>query len=119
MKNVNYAGWLWEDSEHSLNRAKERGGWNRKKALKMMELARKRGITSEECTWSLDRKFLDSRTDEDTIAVAYNGYCFIMERETMNCITMYKLPKHFGKKKTFYKATSKCKQVNRFEEAYC
>ena len=53
MSNTNYSGWLWEDSKHSVNRAKERAGMNRKKALKMMELARKRGITSDECKWSL------------------------------------------------------------------
>ena len=92
---------------------------SRKKALKMMELARKRGITSEECRWSLDKKYLESRSDADVIAVAFNGYCFIMERSTMNCITMYRLPKRFGKKKTFYKTTTKCSQKNMYETAYC
>lgn len=119
MSNTNYSGWLWEDSKHSVNRAKERAGMNRKKALKMMELARKRGITSDECKWSLDKKFLGSRSDANTIAVAFNGYCFIMERATMNCITMYRLPKHFGKKKTFYKTTAKCSQRNEYEAVYC
>lgn len=119
MSNTNYSGWLWEDSKHSVNRAKERAGMNRKKALKMMELARERGITSDECKWSLDKKFLESRSDADTIAVAFNGYCFIMERGTMNCITMYRLPKHFGKKKTFYKTNAKCSQKNTYEAVYC
>lgn len=118
MEDINYSGWLREDSVHSINRAKERTRMNRKKALKMMEMAKKRGITSEECTWSLDKKFLECRSDADTVAVAYNGYCFIMERGTMNCITMYKLPKHFGKKKTFYSVSGKCRQDNCYETTY-
>ena len=36
-------------------------------------------------------------------AIAYNGFCFIFDRETNTCITMYGLPPYFGKKKTFYK----------------
>lgn len=103
MEGINNSGWLTEDSVHSYNRAKERGGMSRKKAFKMMSLARERGITSESCRWSLDRNFLARRTNEVSLAIAYNGYCFIMDRMTMNCITIYPLPKHFGKKKTFYK----------------
>lgn len=117
MDRIIYSGWLEEDSIHSINRAKERSGLNRKKALKMMELAKKRGITFEECKWSIDRKYLENRTDENALAIAYNGYCFIMDRDTMNCITMYKLPKTFGKK-TFYRESS-CKRVSGLEYAYC
>ncbi len=95
--------WTEENSYHSINRAKERAGLNRKKAEKMMSLARGRGIGYEDCKWSLDRQFLISRTTDTTVALAYNGYCFIFDRDTCNCITMYLLPKSFGKKKTFYK----------------
>ena len=118
MEGMNYCGWLMEDSKHSLNRAKERTGMNRKKALKMMELAKQRGITSEDCKWSLDRNFLECRTNDTAVAIAYNGFCFIMDRDTMNCITMYQLPKHFGKKKTFYKDSYGSRQASLYEAAY-
>ncbi|MCR5799217.1 MAG: hypothetical protein K6G69_04000 [Lachnospiraceae bacterium] len=99
MSNDYRCGWLEKDTRHSINRAKERAGLNEKRAIKMMSLARKRGITSENCTWSIDRKFLESRSNQDQVAVAYNGYCYILDRLTMNCLTLYRLPKHFGKKK--------------------
>ena len=118
MDGVLYSGWLEEDSKHSINRAKERAGLNKKKALKMMDLARTRGITSEDCTWSLDRTFLESRTSDEALAVAFNGYCFILDRTTMNCITMFKLPKRFGQKKTFYSESSR-RTVSYYEQAYC
>ena len=98
----NISGWLLEDSNHSYRRAKERAGLNKKRATKMMELAKHRGITSEGCRWSDDRKFLESRTNDEAIAMAFNGYCFIFERMTMNCITLFALPRCFGKKKTYY-----------------
>ncbi|MDD3139928.1 MAG: hypothetical protein PHX08_13265 [Lachnospiraceae bacterium] len=69
-----YEGWLMEDSRHSMMRAKERAGLNRKRAIKMMELARHRGITSGNCKWSCDRRFLESKSSDTTIAVAFNGY---------------------------------------------
>ena len=102
MMNNTYLQWEEENTYHSINRAKERAGLNRKKAEKMMDLARSRGIGFEDCKWSLDRMFLLNRTNDVALAIAYNGYCFIFNRESADCITMYPLPKHFGKKKTFY-----------------
>lgn len=95
-------GWLEEDSWTSITRAKELAGLNRKRAVKMMDLARARGITSDQCKWSSDRRYLENRSTEKKVAVAFNGYCFIMERASMNCITIQRLPKDFGRKKTCY-----------------
>lgn len=91
------------NSCHSYIRAKQRAGLNRKKAERMIDLARKRGIESNECSWSLDKKFLDRKSDVYTRAVAYNGFCFIFDRNSYECVTIFPLPKYFGKKKTFYK----------------
>lgn len=96
-------GWLEEDSWTSIARAKDIAGLNRKRAIKLMDLARERGITSDQCRWSADRQFLERRTTEKKVALAFNGYCFIMERASMNCITIQKLPKYFGRKKTYYR----------------
>lgn len=111
-----YVGWLEEDSEHSLKRAKERASLNRKRALRMIDCARTRGVRSEDCKWSIDRKFLDSRSSSEVEAVAYNGYCFILDRTTMNCITLFPLPKDFGKKKTYYTEEHRKSKFLRIEQ---
>lgn len=113
-----YAQWTDENTYHSINRAKERAGLNRKKAEKMMQLARERGIGFEDCRWSIDRNFLLMRTNESCKAIAYNGYCFIFDMETCNCITMYPLPRSFGRKKTFYNNTGNKRNIYRYELAY-
>ena len=71
---------------------------------------------AEACRWSLDRSYLSKRTDEAVVAIAYNGYCFIFDRKNYACITLYELPKWFGKKKVFYYADKTEKIV--FEEDY-
>ncbi len=117
MDGVLYSGWLEEDTKHSISRAKERAGYNRKKAVKMMDLARTRGVRSEECRWSVDRKFLESKSDEQVVAVAFNGFCFVLDRDTMHCITMFSLPKCFGQKKTYYKSNDKKRYLENFDRS--
>ncbi len=95
------------NSCHSYIRAKQRAGLNRKRAERMIDLARKRGIESDECSWAIDKRFLDRKSDVYTKAVAYNGYCFIFDRNSYECVTIFPLPKCFGKKKTFYKSSCK------------
>lgn len=74
MDGILFSGWLEEDSKHSLDRAKERAGLNEKRARKMMDLARQRGIRSEDCHWAVDKIYLQSRSDQDVEAIAYNGF---------------------------------------------
>ena len=104
MNTFNFSEEYVFNSCHSYKRAKERAGLPRKRAERMIELARTRGMEYTDCSWSIDKHFLERKSDEETKAVAYNGYCFILNRETLACITMFALPKHFGKKKTFYGA---------------
>lgn len=106
-----------ENTYHSYVRAKERAGLSRKRAERLMELAKYRGIGYEDCKWRMDKNYLMNRTDERSKAVAYNGYCFILDSETLECITMYSLPRHFGKKKTFYGTESR-NEIFEYEEAY-
>lgn len=94
------------DTVHCISRAKERAGLSSHKAKRFIELARQRGIRSTDCRWSLDRKYLEEKSNERIEALAYNGFCFIMERDTKKCITIFKLPKRFGKKKTFYSSNN-------------
>ena len=105
-----------ENTYHSYVRAKERAGLGRKRAERLMELAKYRGIGYEDCKWRMDKNYLMNRTDERSRAVAYNGYCFILDSETLECITMYSLPRHFGKKKTFFESGNR--NCFEYEEAY-
>lgn len=99
--------YLYGCTKHCLKRAKQRMGLNEKKALRVIDNARKRGIKSSECHWSSDRHFLERKSGEDVCAIAYNGFCFIMERENLCCITVIELPKYFGRKKMYYRKKAK------------
>lgn len=98
---------------HSLERAKERMGMNKKVAIKQIRLALERGKTFEEFT-SWEKNYLGKEAYGNCRAVAYNGYCYIFNDKDY-CVTMYPLPIWFGKKKHFdgknriknYKAYSK------------
>ena len=84
---------------HSLDRAKERLGMNKKVAIKQIRLALERGKTSEEFS-SWERNFLGKEAYDGCKAIAYNGYCYIFNDMDI-CVTMYPLPVWFGKKKHF------------------
>jgi len=84
---------------HSLDRAKERIGCNEKAADKQFRLAIERGKTYEDFT-SWEQKYLAKEAYDGCVAVAYNGYCYIVN-ELGFCVTVYQLPAWFGKKKHF------------------
>ena len=93
---------------HYINRSKSRGGINSKRATRMAELAWRRGCRTNECRWSEDRKYLLKKSNEEIEAIAYNGFCFLFSKSDLKCITVYKLPKDFGRKKTkYYKVKTK------------
>lgn len=93
---------LW--TEHYIERSKERLGVNAKRALKLAKLAWERGIRSGNCRWSVDRRFLEQKSGVEKEAIAFNGFCYIFHRsnKSVNCITVFRLPKDFGKKKSRY-----------------
>ena len=84
---------------HSLERAKQRAGLNERRAYKMIDLALTRGKTAASFK-SRERDYLENATQADRVAVAYNNYCYIFS-DAGRCLTMYPLPKWFGKKKHF------------------
>lgn len=100
---MNYNNTEIQDTYHYFVRAKERGGLKQRRAQRMIDLARERGKRSNECRWSVDKQYLACRNDSDKEAIAYNGYCFIISKDTGSCITLYPLPADFGKKKSRYK----------------
>lgn len=84
---------------HSIIRAKERLGYNEKNALKQINRALERGKTADDFT-SWERNYLQNEGSENTYAIAYNNFCYIVGADGV-CVTMYALPTWFGKKKHF------------------
>ncbi len=91
-------------TDHCAERAKERIGIKKKKKTeRLVHLALERGVTAETCKRSADRKFLEDRSRNNTQAIAFNGCCYIMDKETLSCVTIYKLPNWFGKSNPWQK----------------
>ena len=86
-------------SFHSIERAKERIGYNKRNAERQIDRAIARGKTAEHFS-SWERKFLHGECSESATAIAYDNFCYIIS-ETGVCKTLYPLPAWFGKKKHF------------------
>ena len=86
-------------SFHSVERTKERAGLNDKAAERQIARAMKNGKCAEAFT-SWERNYLENEAHDDCFAVAYAGYCYIVNADGF-CVTMYALPSWFGKKKRF------------------
>ena len=70
-----------------------------KRANKMIALALERGKTADDFT-SWEREYLKGESKGDSIAIAYNNFCYIVNKNGF-CVTLYPLPAWFGKKKQF------------------
>jgi hypothetical protein len=101
---------------HSIVRSKERLGLNERRAEKTIQLAIERGKDYTEFNSSRERKYLEQHTDSEVYAVAYNGYCYIINN-TGFCITVYELPEWFGKKKQ-YDGKTKIKNMKAYYRNY-
>ncbi len=86
-------------TKHSVVRMKDRLGVNERKAKKRISDAIKRGLRAEAFS-SWERSFLTKEAHGDCTALAYNGYCYIVNDDNI-CVTLYPLPAWFGKKKHF------------------
>ena len=85
---------------HSLERAKERLGFNRKYAERFIETAIQRGQTAGDYNTSNERKWLERHSQYGCRAIAYNGRCLIVSEDEA-CITIYDLPRWFGQSKRY------------------
>lgn len=86
-------------SIHSLNRAKQRAGLNEKVAERQIARAMRDGKCADAFT-SWEKSYLEKEGYDDCTAIAYAGYCYIVNSKGF-CVTMYPLPVWFGKKKRF------------------
>lgn len=84
---------------HSIQRAHERTRYKGKAAIRFIENGIERGKTAQEFTQK-EREYLESVSHNDCIAKAYNGFCFIIT-ESGICVTLYELPKWFGKRRYY------------------
>lgn len=86
-------------TKHSIERAKERIGANRKRAERIIGNALERGKGAEEFS-SIEKEYLAKESSYGCTAIAYGSFCFIIN-ESGKCVTEYRLPKYFGKKKLY------------------
>lgn len=84
---------------HSIERAKKRMGINEKKANRVITNAVEKGKRVEDLS-SWERNYIGHEAKGDVNAIAFNGYCYIVNEDGF-CVTMYKLPKWFDKKKHY------------------
>lgn len=110
---------------HGVDRMKDRCNMkNQRSAVKSIRLALMRGKRAEDCT-SWERSYLSNEAYADCVAIAYNGFCYIINSKGQ-CVTVYPLPAWFGKKKHFdgkerirdYKKYCKNNAVYQEQQAY-
>ena len=87
-------------TKHSLIRAKERLNLNSKSAKKLISQAINRGIALDNYTTCMEKTFLKHSLANNCHTKVYNGFCYIFNENDI-CVTMYKLPSWFNKKKQF------------------
>lgn len=100
---------------HGLERFKERVGVKSiKEAEHLASVVMERGDTFKDCSYRIDREFLQGRTKGRQVAYAYNGFCYIVDTKKQMVITVYQLPKSFGKRKKEYyeKDNKKYNRIN-------
>ena len=85
---------------HGMERMKERHGVKNEKSVnKLVALASERGKRAEDCT-SWERTYLYAHSCDSCVAIAYGEYCYIIGDNNI-CITIFRLPIWFGKKKQY------------------
>ena len=82
---------------HSVMRAKQRFGYNRKTAEHLIRNAIERGKTAEDFRTGKEREWIEQCCSEGIGAAIYNGFCFILTDEK-KCVTLYRVPYWFGKR---------------------
>ena len=96
---------------HSIERANERTRFNGKTAIRFIENGIERGKTADEFTQK-ESKYLASLARDNCVAKVYNGFCLIVS-ELGVCVTIYKLPEWFGKKR-YYDGKKRVRNVKNY-----
>ena len=90
-------------TKHSIKRARQRLGCNKKGAERIVALALERGQDYNSFS-DRERKYLEERSKyaTNTFCVYYNGAIYVFS-DSGFCITVLNSPKWFGKTKYYYK----------------
>ena len=102
-------------TNHSIQRASERTRYNGKSAIRFIENGIERGKTADDFNQE-ERRYLTNCAQGNCIAKAYNGFCLIIS-EQGECITIYRLPDWFGKKR-LYSAKSRIRNIKHYAETH-
>ena len=102
-------------SRHSLERAKERLGFNRKYAASIIENGIQRGQAACSFRVGAEREWLEKRSQNGCQALVYNGLCIIVSPNG-NCVTVYELPPWFGKKVRFDHRNRRIRNCVRYQK---
>lgn len=87
-------------TRHSIERAKERYGYNPKTAEHFMRNAAERGKTVDDFRPGRERSWIERHNANGCQVRIYNNSCFLLN-ERGNCVTLYPLPAWFGKRKVY------------------
>lgn len=96
---------------HSIQRANERTRYRGEAAIRFIKNGIERGKTAEDYRQN-ERKYLANVAYDNCIAKAYNGFCLIISEEG-DCVTLYRLPEWFGKKR-HYDGKTRVRNVKRY-----
>ena len=99
---------------HSIQRATERTRYSGKSAERFIQNGIVRGKVAEDFSHQ-ESTFLAGMSRDNCVAKAYNGYCLIIS-ENGDCVTLYKLPEWFGKKR-HYEGKTRIRNVKRYAAA--
>ena len=102
---------------HSVERAKERLGYNEKYAVGFMERALSRGLTATSCEAKAEKAWLSRQAGSGYYAIAYNGSCLIISPDRV-CVTIYPLPQWFGKKKRYARDKKPIRNFTRYSRMW-
>lgn len=87
-------------TQHSFDRSKERQKIkNRRTAERNISLAIQRGKRADDYS-SWERDYLRKEARGKCAALVYNNSCYIISEDGV-CVTLFRLPRWFGKKKHF------------------
>ena len=98
-------------TSHSIERANERTRFNGKAAIRFIEKGIVRGKTADQFTQK-ESRYLAGLGRDNCVAKAYNGFCLIVS-ERGDCVTIYKLPDWFGKKR-YYDGKKRIRNVKSY-----
>lgn len=103
-------------TKHCLERIRKRVNLSNSAACKFVSRAVLYGNTAEEFS-SAERSYLQNLSCNGSYALVYSDFCFIFSEDEV-CITVYHVPKWFGKRSKYIGKT-RIKNPKKYCNYYC